>query len=77
MSQSKIRVTLQIERSLHAALRLKARTTGQSLSAIVQEAISTSLEEDELDLAAIESRRHEIPLSLEEFLSMLKTDGTI
>ncbi len=47
------------------------------MSEIVNEALRQALREDQEDLAAVRSRAKERALSYEDFLTKLKTDGTL
>lgn len=74
---SPTRATIYIESSLHKALRLKAAATHRSISELVQEAVRSSLREDQEDLEAFENRVQEKPISYEVLLKQLKADGTL
>ncbi|MCG8525135.1 MAG: hypothetical protein MI748_02060 [Opitutales bacterium] len=63
--------------SIHQALRLKAAETRQSMSDLVNDALSTLLSEDLEDIADWKKRRKEKTIGYEEFLQQLKKDGTI
>lgn len=77
MAQSSVRSTVYIDTDLHQALRMKAACTHLSMSEIVNDAIRALLAEDAEDLAAFEERKHETPVTYEDFLALLKADGTI
>jgi len=77
MAGNTIRSTLYLEPALHQALRLKAATSRQTMSEIVNDAIRAALREDEEDLAAFAERERESTISYEEFLARLKADGTL
>ena len=62
---------------LHAALRIKAAHTNQTVSEIVNEAVRLSLAEDQEDLAAFEDRVAEPTISLEALLNDLRAHGKI
>ncbi|MDY0187743.1 MAG: hypothetical protein RBR16_07470 [Syntrophus sp. (in: bacteria)] len=53
MSTAATRATVYLDPELPKALRLKAAETAQSLSKLVNDAISESLAEDAEDIAAI------------------------
>ena len=72
-----VRSTLYLEPDLHQALRLKSAHSKRSMSEIVNEALRQALREDQEDLAAVRSRAKERALSYEDFLTKLKTDGTL
>ena len=72
-----IRTTIQLEAALHEAVRLKADADQRIMSDIVNHALRVVLQQDEEDLAAFEERAGDELLGYEEFLSRLKTDGTL
>ncbi len=65
------------EPDIHHALRMKAATTHQSVSEVVNEAVRLSLREDQEDLNAFEQRSTETTLSYEELLEDLKAHGKL
>ena len=77
MGSATIRSTLYLDPVLHQALRLKAATSHRSMSDIVNDAVRTSLQEDQEDMAAFADRAGEASISYEAFLAQLKADGTI
>jgi len=77
MHETSKRSTIYFEPELHQALRLKAVSTHQSVSQLVNEAVRYLLQEDQADLAAFTEREAETTISYEEFLAELKADGTI
>ena len=77
MSELSKRSTVYFEPAIHHALRIKAATTHQSVSELINEAIRVALREDQEDLGAFEERAHEPTLSYEELLENLKTYGKI
>lgn len=62
------RATVYLEPALHQALRLKAAENERSMSALVNDAVRRSLNEDADDLAAFEERAREPSLSFDEVL---------
>ncbi len=77
MSQKTRRTTVYFESVVHKALRLKAATTEQSLSDLVNTAVRESLAEDAEDLEAFESRAHEPDLSFEALVKDLRRSGKL
>ena len=71
------RATVYFDPSLHRALRIKAASTEQSVSDLVNAAIRASLAEDAKDLAAFAAREEESSLSFEEVLKDLKRRGKL
>ncbi len=77
MSELSKRSTVYFEAEIHQALRIKAATTHQSVSEVVNEAVRVALSEDQEDLKAFSQRADESSLSYEELLEDLKTHGKI
>jgi len=77
MSLMTKRATIYLDPKLHRALRIKSVETSQSVSKLVNEAITLSLAEDAEDLAAFEERSHERLVTFEKALKELKRDGKI
>ena len=71
------RATVYFDPGLHKALRIKAASTEQSLSDLVNAAIRASLAEDAEDQAAFAERAKEPSLSFEEVLRDLKRRGKL
>jgi Antitoxin-like ribbon-helix-helix len=64
--ESSKRVTVYFEPEIHRALRLKAATTGQSISDLVNEAVELVLGEDAEDLEVFAQRRGEPVLNFDD-----------
>lgn len=77
MSELSKRSTVYFEAEIHHALRVKAATTHQSVSEVVNEAVRIALSEDQEDLKAFSQRTDETTLSYEELLEDLKSHGKI
>jgi len=77
MSELSKRSTVYFEAEIHQALRIKAATTHQSVSEVVNEAVRIALSEDQEDLEAFSQRANEATLSYEELLKDLKSHGKI
>jgi len=77
MSELSKRSTVYFEAEVHQALRIKAATTHQSVSEVVNEAVRLALREDQEDLSAFTERAKEATLSYEELLEDLKEHGKI
>ncbi len=69
--------TVYFEPDIHHALRVKAATTHQSVSQVVNEAVRLSLREDQEDLNTFEQRSTETTLSYEQLLEDLKAHGKL
>jgi hypothetical protein len=61
----------------YAALRIKAAHTHRTVSEIVNEAVRSSLAEDQEDLAAFQDRVAEPTMSYEALLDDLRAHGKI
>ena len=77
MSELSKKSTVYFEPDIHQALRIKAASTHQSVSEVVNEAVRISLSEDQEDLAAFELRANESTLSYEALLAELRANGKI
>ncbi len=71
------RATIYFDPALHRALRLKAASSNQSVSDLVNEAVRQSLREDQEDLTAFAERVAEPTMSYEAFLNDLKAHGKL
>ncbi len=69
------RSTIYFDLDLHRALRIKAATSHQSVSEIVNNALRQALREDQEDLAAFADRANEPAQGYEELLNDLKAHG--
>jgi len=77
MSELSKRSTVYFEADVHQALRVKAATTHQSVSELVNEAVRLVLREDQEDLNSFAQRANEATLSYEELLEDLKSHGKL
>ncbi len=77
MGELSKRSTVYFEPEIHQDLRVKAATTQQSVSEVVNEAVRTLLREDQDDLNAFTERANENTLSHEELLEGLKAHGKL
>lgn len=71
------RTTVYLEPKLYRALKIKAATTDQSLSGLINEAVRFALLEDAIDLEAFEARAKEPSRPFEKVLARLKRDGLL
>ena len=71
------RYTVYLEEDLHRALKVKSAEMAYSVSDMVNEAVRQALREDAEDLAAIDERKNEPLIPLEEVLKRLKRDGKL
>ncbi len=77
MGELSKRSTVYFEPEVHQALRVKAATTQQSVSEVVNEAVRAILREDQDDLNSFTERANENTLSYEELLEDLKVHGKL
>lgn len=77
MSELSKKSTVYFDPDIHQALRIKAASTHQSVSEVVNEAVRISLREDQEDLASFENRADEPIITYEELLEDLKSNGKI
>lgn len=73
------KATLYLDTSMYQTLKLRAVETGQTLSALMNEALQAQLSGDLEDITSIRERRslREIPLSYDEALKELKDGGIL
>jgi len=71
------RATVYFEPEIHRALKLKAASTDQTISEMVNTAVRTALAEDAEDLEAFEQRSGEADLDFDSFVKSLKRSGKI
>ena len=77
MSGLSKRSTVYFEEDVHQALRVKAATTHQSVSEVVNDAVRLALREDQEDLSSFTQRADEVTLSYDELLEDLKSHGKL
>lgn len=73
------KATLYLDSNMYKAFKMRAVETGQSISALMNEALQAQLAEDAADIKAIHSRqsKREIPVSYEAALKELQENGVI
>jgi hypothetical protein len=77
MSNLSKRSTVYFEPSIHQALKIKAASSQQSVSELIDEAVRLLMNEDQEDLAAFSERESEKEISYEALLIDLKKHGKI
>lgn len=77
MSNLSKRSTVYFDPTLHQALRLKAASSQQSLSELVDEAVRLLMKEDQEDLEAYSNRVAEPEISYEALLNDLRKHGKL
>jgi len=71
------KATFYVEEDLLRAFKVKAAHSDQSLSALVNEAMRQSLQEDEEDIRDVKKRKNEPTYSFESVLKELKHAGKL
>lgn len=73
------KATLYLDSTMYMTVKLRAVETGQSISALINDALQAQLAEDLEDINTIRGRlaKKEQPLSYEQALKELKARGTI
>ncbi len=71
------RVTVALDPTLFAALQAGAAVADISVSDLVNDAVRALLAEDADDLAALDVRASEQPMSVEQFARDLRAEGAI
>ena len=71
------RATVYLDPDIHRALKLKAATTDQSMSEMVNEAVRLSLAEDADDLEAFDARVSEPDIDFDSFVKTLRRSGKL
>mgnify|MGYP000857539951 FL=1 len=77
MSELSRRATIYFDPVIHQALKVRAATSLQSLSELVDEAVRQHLLEDQEDLAAVAERINEPDMTYEAMLNDLKKHGKL
>jgi len=76
MSDSK-RATVYLDPNIHKALKLKAAESDQTISDLVNRAVSLSLAEDAVDLEALRERKKHSERNFSSFVRELRKDGLV
>jgi hypothetical protein len=73
------KATLYLDSDMYKTLKLRAVVTGQSISALMNEALKAQLNEDLEDITSIRGRlaKREQPLSYEAALKELQQNGSL
>jgi len=72
-----MRTTITLSDSIYRTLKHRAAETGESFSALAEEAIKNQLLEDLEDEEAISARTNEPAISFSKFVKSLKSDGLL
>ena len=71
------RATIYMDENIHKALKMRAAMLKTSISFLANNAIRESIEEDAMDLKAIQDRKNEKETPLNIFIKELKQDGLL
>jgi len=71
------RATVYLDPEIHRALKLKAASTDQSMSEMVNDAVRLALAEDAEDLEAFDDRVSEPDVDFGSFVKSLRRSGKI
>jgi hypothetical protein len=71
------RATVYLDPEIHRALKLKAASSDQSISEMVNEAVRLALAEDAEDLESFDARASEPEIDFDSFVKTLKRSGKI
>jgi hypothetical protein len=71
------RATVYLDPEIHRALKLKAASSDQSISEMVNDAVRLALAEDAEDLEAFDARVSEPEIDFDSFVKTLKRSGKI
>jgi predicted HicB family RNase H-like nuclease len=71
------RTTVYLDPEIHRALKLKAASTDQSISVMVNDAVRLALAEDAEDLQAFDDRVSEPDIDFDSFVKTLRRSGKI
>ncbi len=71
------RATVYLDPDIHRALKLKAASTDQSISEMVNDAVRLALAEDAEDLEAFDDRVSEPDIDFVSFVKSLRRSGKL
>ena len=71
------RATVYLDPEIHKALKLKAASSDQSISEMVNDAVRLALAEDAEDLESFDARVSEPETDFDSFVKTLKRSGKI
>ncbi len=71
------RATVYLDPEIHRALKLKAASSDQSISEMVNDAVRLTLAEDAEDLESFDARVSEPEIDFDSFVKTLKRSGKL
>jgi len=72
-----MRTTITLNDNIYKALRIRAAESGETVSAVVEDAIKEQVLEDLGDLRAVKERENEPTIDFKTFVKELKADGLL
>jgi plasmid stability protein len=73
----RVRATVYLDAEVDKALRMRAAASDRSISAMVNESVRASLDEDAMDLAAFNKRKREHSVSFDSLDQGMKLQGLL
>ncbi|MCL4358034.1 ribbon-helix-helix protein, CopG family [Patescibacteria group bacterium] len=72
-----MRTTITLNDKIFKALKIRAAESGESVSAVVENAIKEQVLEDLYDLQTVKERENEPAIDFKTFVKELKADGLL
>ena len=72
-----MRTTVTLNDKIYKALRIRAAESGESISAVIEEAVKEQVLEDLEDLQSVKERENESAIDFQLFVKELKADGLL
>jgi len=72
-----MRTTITLNDKIYRALRIRAAESGETVSAVVEDAVKEQVLEDLDDLQTVKERQDEPTIDFKTFVKELKADGLI
>ena len=72
-----MRTTITLNDKIYKALRIRAAESGETVSALVEDAVKELVLEDLDDLRAVKKRENESAIDFKTFVKELKADGLL
>ena len=72
-----MRTTITLNDKIYKALRIRAAESGETVSAVVEDAIKEQILEDLDDLQIVKERQNEPAIDFKAFVNELKADGLL
>jgi len=72
-----MRTTITLNDKIYKALRIRAAESGETVSAVVEDAVKEQVLEDLNDLRTVKERQDEPAIDFKTFVKELKADGLL